>query len=92
MLISIPRSANKSHLHNLARKQLGTYLILKDDVWYKMTKQYSSVNNKLTYLGEVEEVFPLSMKAKYAIIDEWVCSEDCYEECCTGQCNIARGL
>lgn len=72
MLISVPRGVNKSYLHNLAKKYLGSYLILKDDVWYKVTKQYSSVNNKLTYLGESEELFPLGMKAKYAIVDEYV--------------------
>ena len=72
MFINIPRSANKSYLHNLAKKYLGTYLILKDGVWYKVTKQYSSVNNKLVYLGETEEVFPLGMKTEYTIIDEFV--------------------
>ena len=72
MLISIPRSANKSYLHSLAKKHLGSYIILKGGVWYKVTKKYYSVNNKLTYLGELEEVFPLGMKAKYTIIDEFV--------------------
>ena len=72
MYINIPRSANKSYLHNLAKKHLGSYVILKDGVWYKVTKQYYSVNNKLTYLGESEELFPLGMKAKYVIVDEYV--------------------
>lgn len=71
MLISIPRSANKSYLHILAKKHLGSYIILKGGVWYKVTKQYSSVNNKLAYLGETEEVFPLGVKTEYAIIDEF---------------------
>lgn len=88
MYISIPRSANKSHLYNLAKKYLGTYLILKDGVWYKVTKQYSSVNNNLVYLGETEEIFDLSGRTTRIIEDEWVCSEDCYEECCTGQCSL----
>lgn len=70
MLISVPRSSNKSCLYNLAKKYLGTYLILKDDVWYKVTKQYSSVNNKLVYLGETEEVFPLDMGNPYVIEDK----------------------
>lgn len=72
MLISIPRGANKSYLHNLVKKHLGSYVILKGGVWYKITKHYSSVNNKLTYLGESEELFPLGMKAKYVIVDEYV--------------------
>lgn len=72
MLISVPTGVNKSYYRNLAKKHLGSYVILKDDVWYKVTKQYSSVNNKLTYLGESEELFPLGMKAKYAIVDEYV--------------------
>lgn len=72
MYINIPRSANKTYLHNLAKKHLGSYVILKDGVWYKVTKQYSSVNNKLTYLGESEELLPLGMKVKYVIVDEYV--------------------
>lgn len=72
MYISIPRSANKSYLQKLAKKYLGTYLILKDDVWYKVTKQYSSVNNKLVYLGETEEVFTLGMGAPYVVTDEFI--------------------
>lgn len=72
MYISVPRGANKSYYSNLAKKYLGSYVILKNDAWYKVTKQYSSVNNKLTYLGESEELFPLGMKAKYAIVDEYV--------------------
>lgn len=72
MYISVPTGVSKSYYSNLAKKYLGSYLILKGGVWYKVTKQYSSVNNKLTYLGEIEELFPLGMKAKYAIVDEYV--------------------
>lgn len=72
MCISIPRSANKSYLYNLAKKYLGAYLICKGGVWYKVTKQYSSVNSKLTYLGETEEVFTLGMGTPYIITDEFI--------------------
>mgnify|MGYP004511736175 CR=1 FL=1 len=70
VVIHFPRISGKSYLNNLAKKYLGTYLILKDGVWYKVTKQYSSVNNKLVYLGEAEEVFTLGMGTPYVIEDE----------------------
>ena len=72
MYISIPRGTNKSYLHKIAKKYLGTYLILKDGLWYKVTKQYSSVNNKLVYLGETEEVFTLGMGTPYVIEDDFI--------------------